>query len=153
MITLISGVVLLTYKKPEKKSATSGHPAGVALPPRSRRGARRKGGVAGEDEQDALRDIEEGEGDAEELWQIGDASDDEDDSGHPRSPRPVRHRSSSARSRGEGEQERMIGDGDDVEEGEHRESTSSDATLARPDSARGYADDDFGGWQNGKVQR
>lgn len=150
MIILICGVVLLTYKKPEKKPTTAGASGHVALTPRARRGAARKGSPDNSDEQEALRDIEEGEEDAEQLWQIGDTSDDEDGIDRPRSPRPVRHRSGSARSRGEGEQERMIGG--EADDDERRESTSSDATLARPDSARGYADDEFGGWKQGKIQ-
>ncbi|CCM05004.1 uncharacterized protein FIBRA_07203 [Fibroporia radiculosa] len=142
---LISGVVLLTYKKPEKKPAAPGGSDHMSLPTRSRRGTPRRTGDYNDDEQDVLRVAEEGEGDAEELWQIGDASDDEEHD-QPHSPRPVRQRRGSARSRREGEEEgeeeRMIG-GD--RDGEHRESTSSDATLARPER-----DDEFGEWEQGK---
>ena len=119
MIILISGVVLLTYKKPEKKAPAAAAPGNVAMASRSPHGAgrpRRKSDGDGEDEQAALRTGDEPE--PEEVWQIGstDASDDEDGA-LPHTPRSTRHRSASARSRGEGEEERMIG-GEDEEEGE-----------------------------------
>ena len=152
MIILISGVVLLTYKKPEKKAPAAAAPGNVAMASRSPHGAgrpRRKSDGDGEDEQDALRTGDEPE--PEEVWQIGstNASDDEDGA-LPHTPRPTRHRSASARSRGEGEEERMIG-GEDEEEG--RASTSSDATLARPENPPPYADDEFGNWEQGKLRR
>ncbi|PCH43475.1 hypothetical protein WOLCODRAFT_25942 [Wolfiporia cocos MD-104 SS10] len=155
MIILISGVVLLTYKKPEKKPA-AGTPGAVGLSPRARRTPLRKGDSHGDDEQDALRDPEEGEGENEEVWALGEASDDEGDGPgvRARSPQPTRRRSGSARvamARGEGEEERMIGGEEEEEEG-RRESTSSDATLARPDSAPAYVDE-FGSWEQGKATR
>ncbi|KAH9830710.1 uncharacterized protein C8Q71DRAFT_716260 [Rhodofomes roseus] len=146
MIILISGVVLLTYKKPEKKPSTTVTPGTVAMASRS---PRRGGGPKGDDEddeQDALREGDEPE--PEEVWQIGDMSDDEDGA-RPRSPRPTRHRSASARSGGEGEEARILTE-DDEDGG--RESTSSDATLARPENPPPYGDDDFGRWEEGKLQ-
>ncbi|KZT68262.1 hypothetical protein DAEQUDRAFT_692718 [Daedalea quercina L-15889] len=147
MIILISGVVMLTYKKPEKKATTAGTPGNVAMASRSPRGTGRKGSGEGEDEQDALRTGDEP--DSEEIWQIGNMSDDEDGA-VPHTPRPTRHRSTSARSRGEGEEEARILT---EEEEEGRESTSSDATLARPENPPPYADDDYGGWEQGKLRR
>ena len=83
MIILISGVVLLTYKKPEKKAPAAAAPGNVAMASRPTHGAgrpRRKsdGDDGDEDEQDALRTG--GEPEPEEVWQIGSAngSDDED---------------------------------------------------------------------------
>ncbi|KAH9914016.1 uncharacterized protein B0H18DRAFT_1046835 [Fomitopsis serialis] len=146
MIILISGVVLLTYKKPEKKPTTAGPPGAVAMSSRTpRRGNGRKSDDD-DSEQDALRAGDEPE--PEEVWQIGDMSDDEDGA-RPHSPRPTRHRSASARSRGEGEEAGILGEED--EEG-GRDSTSSDATLARTDNPPPYADDEFGGWEQGKLR-
>ena len=151
MITLVSGVVLLTYKKPEKKPLHSENPSIMALP---RIGTGRKGNGEGDDEQEALRDIEEGDGEADMMWQIGDAEEGEDEEDGPRSRSPlsVRRRVSSTKPKvgGEGEEEHMLPDREEGEEG-HRESTSSDATLARPDSAPAYTDE-FGTWEHGKAQ-
>ncbi|KAI0915783.1 hypothetical protein AcW1_003712 [Taiwanofungus camphoratus] len=157
MLILISGVVLLTFKKPEDKSINSAGAGSVALSTHTPRGTGtgKRGGL-GEDEQDALRDVEDGEGDAEELWQLGDASDDEDEGARgplrSRSPLARRHGTESVRPphRGDSERERMIAE-DDSEYG-HRRSVSSDATLTRPESAA-LIDDGFGGWEQGKVQR
>ncbi|EPS97577.1 hypothetical protein FOMPIDRAFT_1025007 [Fomitopsis schrenkii] len=152
MIILISGVVLLTYKKPEKKvPPAAAAPGNVAMASRPAIGVgrpRRKSDGDGEDEQDALHTGDEPE--PEEVWQIGSTNvSDDEDGALPHTPRPTRHRSTSARSRGEGEEERMIGG--DEEEG--RASTSSDATLARPDNPPPYADDEFGSWEQGKLRR
>ncbi|EPS99891.1 hypothetical protein FOMPIDRAFT_1024026 [Fomitopsis schrenkii] len=152
MIILISGVVLLTYKKPEKKippaAAAPGNVVMASHPPNGVGRPRRKSDGDGEDEQDALRTGDEPE--PEEVWQIGSTNvSDDEDGALPHTPRPTRHRSTSARSRGEGEEERMIGG--DEEEG--RASTSSDATLARPDNPPPYADDEFGSWKQGKLRR
>ena len=99
------------------------------------------------DEEDALRTGEEP--DPEEVWQIGSTNESDDEGGVvPHTPRPTRHRSASARSR-EGEEERMIVDEDE----EGRASTSSDATLTRPESSPPYADDEFGTWEQGKLRR
>ncbi|KAH9944703.1 hypothetical protein B0H21DRAFT_709546 [Amylocystis lapponica] len=150
MIILISGVVLLTFKKPEDKGvgAAATH---VALATRPKRAAGKKGDVVGEDEEAALRTEEEGEG-ADTLWQIGEASDEDDEGARSpiRSRSPLhRHRVPDS-GRGEGEQERMIADEDADAEGEGRGSTSSDATLARPETSP-YADD-FGPWEGTKPQ-
>ncbi|OJT09387.1 hypothetical protein TRAPUB_14135 [Trametes pubescens] len=162
MLVLVSGVVLLTYKKPADKVGDP-PPSAVPLSSRSRR-ALRKGG-SGDDEEEALRDLEEGEQE-EVVWQLGDASDDEDEDGR-RSPRPTSPRpqgsprlqrrasgkklgmgSGQPRQRGEGEYESMMASHEaDEEETGHRESTSSDATLARPDTAPFVDDDGFGPWK------
>ncbi|KAI0661098.1 hypothetical protein C8Q70DRAFT_693670 [Cubamyces menziesii] len=164
MIVLVSGVVLLTYKKPDEKASA---PSAVPLSARGRR-TPKKGGPSLGDEEEALHDVEEGdEGDA--MWQLGEASDDEEDgtrSPRPTSPRPQgsprvqrrasglklgmgsgRSRSPRPRQRGEGEHESMLAD-HEAEEDEARESTSSDATLARPDTATFVDDDGFGPWKS-----
>ncbi|KAI0356389.1 hypothetical protein OH77DRAFT_1401268 [Trametes cingulata] len=169
MGVLVSGVVLLTYKKPEEKvtSPTSA----VPLSSRGRRRSRKGGaGLTEEDEEDALHEAEEGEHE-EAMWQLGDASDEEDDgtrSPRPTSPRPQgsprmqrrasgmklgmgsgRSRSPRPRQRGEGEHESMLANHEvDDEEAQRRESTSSDATLARPDTAAFLDDDAFGPWKD-----
>ncbi|OBZ67037.1 hypothetical protein A0H81_12867 [Grifola frondosa] len=146
MIVLVSGVVLLTYKKPDTKGPATTH---VPLSARGKRGTGKKGAVG--DEEEALRDVEEGESE-EIVWQLGDASDEEEEG-----DRAVLQRRHSGAGRisakgGEGENEHMMGGHDDDEDG-HRESTSSDATLARPDSAAFVDDEEFGAWgsSGGKV--
>ena len=94
MAVLVAGVVLLTYKKPEEKSAPAS--AHVPLSSRGHRSATK--GTFERDEEEALH---ERDGDGEEdatVWQLGDASDDEDD-GTPRSPRPRSPRLPSGSSR------------------------------------------------------
>lgn len=147
MIILISGVILLTYKKPEKKVPSAAAPGNVAMASRPAGRPRRKNDDEDGDEEDALRTGEEP--DPEEVWQIGSTNESDDEGGVvPHTPRPTRHRSASARSR-EGEEERMIVDEDE----EGRASTSSDATLTRPESSPPYADDEFGTWEQGKLRR
>ncbi|KAI0644547.1 hypothetical protein C8Q79DRAFT_912657 [Trametes meyenii] len=165
MSVLVSGVVLLTYKKPEDKVTS---PTSVPLSSRARRPPRKGGAV--DDEEEALRELEDGERE-ETMWQLGDASEDEDEDGtrspRPRSPHPQgsprlqrrasgmklgmgsgRSRSPLPRSRGEGEHESMLAEHEaDEEEAQPRESTSSDATLARPDTAPFVDDDGFGPWK------
>ncbi|KAI0768750.1 hypothetical protein BD413DRAFT_561088 [Trametes elegans] len=168
MIVLVSGVVLLTYKKPEDKAHAPA--SAVPLSARDRRSTKKGGaGLEDDDEEEALRDIEEGEQD-EAMWQLGDASDDEDQSGtrspRARSPHPQgspriqrrasglklgmssgRSRSPRPRQRGEGEEESMLAEHEHKhEDGYRRESTSSDATLTRPDTATVVDDDGFGPW-------
>ncbi len=88
MIILVSGVVLLTYKKPEPKGATP-----QSGTPRSGRGHRSatKGTFAstGRDEEEALHEggIEHDDG---TMWQLGEASEDEDEAGGVRSPKSPR---------------------------------------------------------------
>lgn len=178
MIVLVSGVVLLTYKKPEDKSAAPS--SGVPLSTRSHRSASKSGLVgSGRDEEEALRDAE-AEHEDTAMWQLGDASDDEEQVGtrspsSPRSPRlPAlpgiqrktsgmslkasgggshtnlpRSRRPRSVSRGEGEEASMLASHEaEEEEAARRESTSSDATLARPDTATFADDEAFGAWED-----
>ena len=81
---MISGVVLLTHKKPERTAPGPGARLGLVAP-NKRRGNKPSDTKAlvdgqddGEDERESLRS-EGGDGDnAEELWAVGEASDDED---------------------------------------------------------------------------
>lgn len=72
ILVLISGVVLLTHKKPEPASAKSAN--GIPLKPGKGKGkgkSRRKPAAAGEQG--------EGEGEQDVLWAVGDDSDSESD--------------------------------------------------------------------------
>lgn len=83
ILVLISGVVLLTHKKPEP-SVKNAIPLGQTRP-RGRARAGKKGGSDEDaDEADALRPVEEGEAEngGEVLWAVGNASDDDDDDDH-----------------------------------------------------------------------
>ncbi|KAI0373429.1 hypothetical protein BV20DRAFT_962572 [Pilatotrama ljubarskyi] len=169
MLVLVSGVVLLTYKKPDEKvtSPTSAVPLSSRGRRRSRKGS---SGLSDGDEEEALHDAEDGEHE-EAMWQLGDVSDEDEDgrrSPRPTSPRPqgsprVQRRASGLklgmgsggsgsprpRQRGEGEQDSMLADHEvDEDEAQRRESTSSDATLARPDTAAFLDDDAFGPWKD-----
>lgn len=134
IVILISGVVLLTHKKPERSQRN----VTVARTPGVRSTMK---GNEEEDEAQALRVPEEGE---PGPWQLGDMSDDED------SADTVRKRASNdSTASGVEEERRLI----QVEEGvtHHRRSTSSDATLTRNDAHEPdlYHDDEFGEWRAG----
>lgn len=172
MIVLVSGVVLLTYKKPEDKASAPS--SSVPLSARGHRSATKTDFVGtGRDEEDALHEIE-GERDDAATWQLGEASDEDEDSGT-RSPRSLRspriQRKTSAmslrlgentsqanlarskgsrpRTRGDGEEASMLAahEAEEEEETRSRGSTSSDATLARPDTAT-FVDEPFGAWED-----
>ncbi|KAI0081307.1 hypothetical protein K474DRAFT_1656812 [Panus rudis PR-1116 ss-1] len=149
ILVLVSGVVLLTHKKPDPSTAPTGAGGTTALAslsPRARR-TRRKADKDSKDnteEAEALRTLEEGENEDEVLWQVGEASDDEEGNFVP--PR----REGLSQSNGEGERQRMMNDHEDGDSEYHRRrSTSSEATLARQD---GDADaEEFGVWGSAKV--
>ncbi|EGN99783.1 hypothetical protein SERLA73DRAFT_179994 [Serpula lacrymans var. lacrymans S7.3] len=170
MMILISGVVLLTHKKPERSNRTSGGPVLASVPARKKAKAvtkaDRKAGHDEENEDDdddddegrALRSGEEGETDEQgDLWQVGDASDDEEDSHPMRSqthlPRGVTGTSSS-RTGEEGLNLIQSNDADSHGDHELRRSTSSDATITRhhaSGSREAFRDDpdEFGDWNDG----
>ena len=84
IIVLISGVVLLTHKKPERITPASTGRLGLAVRKYKHKAkqsdikANRQ--VDGEGEGQSLRRSEEGNVEtAEELWEVGEASDDEDE--------------------------------------------------------------------------
>jgi len=132
MMVLISGVVLLTYEKPQPAADKHGPHVQLASRPR------RRNLGAGDGEDSGLR-AEGDDADVEadgEMWQLGDASDDEVS----RPGTPLK------RTRSRQGQERVTAA---AERDEPRESTSSDATLARPETAS-FLDDEFGGWESAK---
>ncbi|CAL1707415.1 unnamed protein product [Somion occarium] len=151
ILILVSGVVLLTHKKPDPAGA-HGTPPGSAsgttfvAMARARRRTKRKSAkdLKDSDEGESLRDLEEGEDADEVVWQLGEASDDEEEGFVPRSQ-------GLGETHGEGERERMIANHDHGDEDLRRASTSSDATLARPE-AEGSGDE-FGKWGLGKTSR
>ncbi|KAI8975861.1 hypothetical protein BD414DRAFT_517344 [Trametes punicea] len=168
MLVLVSGVVLLTYKKPDAKGASPS--SAVPLSARGRRTPKKGSpGASLGDEEEALHEAEDGEHD-EAMWQLGEASDDENEDGarspsirSPRAQAPPhlsrrasgfklgmgagRSRSPIPPQQGEGEHQSMLADHEAEEEARHRESTSSDATLARPDTGTFGDDDAFGPWK------
>jgi len=177
ILILVSGVVLLTHKKPDdhvdlvQAGGATAHGATplVANAPRSRQKAKRRGKKlqTSSDEDLELGQLEEGEGESDVMWQVGDASDDEDDhsafeddDGHDEEPRR-RVVEGLGEENGVGERQRMISSGqedpdhddDHAELGHrHRESTSSDATLA-PNRQDGDGEGEFGDWESAKPLR
>lgn len=151
----MSGVVLLTNKKPESHPKTPGFTGTgdattmVSLPPSARRRARSRANKLGDEEEGILS----AESDAPEgtaPWQLGEVSDDEDGAEVPRGFGSAR-RGENGWANGEGERSRMMEDHDSAD-GEHRESTSSDATLARPENEAGAYSDEFDDWGNSKTR-
>lgn len=145
IVILISGVVLLTHKKPERSQRN--------LAPSRTTGARsttKNNKDSEEDEAQVLRVPEEGESSAHELWQLGDMSDDEDgvdaDTIGKPTPRGVNGSANSGVEGGE-EGRRLIQD-EDEDNARVRRSSSSDATLAR-DDGHDKDDDEFGEWNEG----
>lgn len=148
ILILVSGVVLLTNKKPDQHPHTPGIASGdptslVALPRGARRRARSGAGKPPGDEESGIIDSEDEDHQGTTApWQLGDDSDDEEDHVGRSAPASAR-RSERTWAEGEGERARMMDDIDADEPG-HRESTSSDATLARPDT------DDLKDWERRK---
>lgn len=153
---LISGVVLLTHKKPERSTRA---PAATALSGLSSRKAARSSSKVNridedddddDDEEQALRKTEEGEEDRAVLWQVGDISEDEDDQvGKGHTPRGVHVAGNTTRVTGEGS---MLMRGEEVnfeQSHEHSHSISSDTTLAQNPQDPFHDDDDeeFGQWK------
>lgn len=140
-------MVLLTHKKPDQKSAHApgatpasavGATSFVPLSQARRRSSRRKldRDSKNSEEDAALHDRDLEQGGDEVLWQVGDASDDEDDSFVPRNQ-------GLSEAHGEGERQRILAAEED-DEPPARGSTSSDATLTRPE-AEGSGDE-LGKW-------
>lgn len=158
IMILISGVVLLTHKKPERSTRA---PATTALSGLSSRKAAQSSSKVNhideddenDDEEQALRKTEEGEEDREDqavLWQVGDISEDEDDQlGKEHTPRGVHVAGNTTRVTGEGS--RLMRDEEEVDleqRHEHSRSISSDATLAQgPQDPFHDDDEEFGQWK------
>jgi hypothetical protein len=155
MVILISGVVLLTHKKPER-SISAPDAAGLSGLS-SRKAARSSNNVNRtidddeDDEEQALRNVKEGEEEREDrtvLWQVGDDSEDEDDRiGREHTPSGAYTTGTTSRVMEEGS--KLIqgeGEADFEQSHEHSSSISSDATLAQP-FHDDDDDDDFGQWK------
>ncbi|OJA07566.1 hypothetical protein AZE42_04430 [Rhizopogon vesiculosus] len=158
MMILISGVVLLTHKKPERSTRA---PAATTLSGLSSRKAARSSCKVDrtidedeDDEEQALRKTEEGEEEREDqaiLWQVGDDSDDEDNRvGREHTPRGVHTAGTTSRVTEEGSRlMRDEGEGNFEQTHEHSRSISSDATLTQnsQDPFHDDDDDEFGQWK------
>jgi hypothetical protein len=160
---LISGVVLLTHKKPEPRpekptTALDSIPARRKGPKVSRTDSQGSASpYTDNDEATALREAEEGDGQV--VWDVGEASDDEEEEEASGSKsknagrlstdgrKPLQHHGE------EGQGLMRRGDDDPLADGEeprHRHSHSSDATVVRTESPDAKADDEFGEWQEGE---
>ncbi|KAH9940453.1 uncharacterized protein BXZ73DRAFT_42855 [Epithele typhae] len=153
MCVLVAGVVMLTYKKPEERSPASGVPL-------SARGHRTTSATKGGFERDEEEALHENEGDGNEtLWQLGDASDDEDDS-HSQATRSPRLGPSSPRlsTRRTSTLQRAASytDNDNEETGmlaaaaEEERDEALNSTPTQPSAAHFVDDDDdaFGAWED-----
>jgi len=152
IMILISGVVLLTHKKPERSTRM---PAATALSSLSSHKAARSSSKVNQideddeddDEEQALRKTEEGEENRAVLWQVGDISEDEDDQmGNGHTPRGVHVAGSTTRVTGEGS--RLMRDEEEVNFEQSR-LISSDTALAQNAQDPFHDDDDeeFGQWK------
>ncbi|TDL26137.1 hypothetical protein BD410DRAFT_784180 [Rickenella mellea] len=149
ILVLISGVVLLTHKKPEARVPQPTALSSVS--PRTKRSNGTKGARGSKldlaDEDDALRVREEGDS---VVWELGDASDDEDDGeGSHKDPRGSSRIGLVGAVSGEEGKGLMQEPEDDthVHEPDHRRSNSSEATVVRPDANPFKDDDEFGVWE------
>jgi len=140
IIILVSGVVLLTHKKPDKHASTENATALATISPTKHRRKRGEQDTLDVDAEAGFRD----DADDGVPWQVGEASDDE---GEPSEPSFVPRGTGLSAVDGTGERQRMIHEADEEDE-HHRGSTSSDATLARPD---GEVQDEFRDWETGKI--
>lgn len=130
MLILIAGVVLLTFKKPDPTG--TGRLGGIALdsPAPARAGRPGKKGMKTDADDDAEGEGagRAGEGDAEVVWQLGDASDEEEEGVRSRakSPRPKNPLGGIGAAKGvgglkegEGERRRMLDDEDEEQAASH----------------------------------
>ena len=155
ILVLVSGVVLLTNKKPDQRPHMPNKTGGTSLATIRRTRRHRKGAKTGivddAEEVEGLRgddaDLEEGDatGDAM-LWELGEASEDDGDELSEGYPSPLREGMSVSVPGGEGERARMMEDSVGEEEDGHRASVSSDATLAQPPGEAVPYTDDFADW-------
>ncbi|KAG2043612.1 hypothetical protein BDR03DRAFT_1054146 [Suillus americanus] len=153
VMILISGVVLLTHKKPERSTRASAATALSGLS--SHKAARSSSKVnrmdeddENDDEEQALRKTEEGEEDRAVLWQVGDISEDEDDQvGNGHTPRGVHVAGSTTRDTGEGS--RLMRDEEEVNLEQRHEHSHSDTTLTQNPQDPFHDDDEeeFGQWK------
>ncbi|KAL0072423.1 hypothetical protein AAF712_000186 [Marasmius tenuissimus] len=157
IMILISGVVLLTHKKPEP-GAIKPVTLGVPTRPRNKKAKGGKGGAQRNEE-----DGTEGEGGEQEvLWTVGDAEDDDDDDGeeegededidHHQHPLGMaadpEHRTSTSRVATHGEEGRglMSEDPEHGHEEEEKPRAGGSRSKARSSSDIDDDDEEFGQW-------
>ncbi|KAH7920065.1 hypothetical protein BV22DRAFT_1199177 [Leucogyrophana mollusca] len=161
IVTLISGVVLLTHKKPERSNrGLTGTAPSAPLSRKAGKSSTKVDQQAGDEEDDAdeeqaLRRGKDDESDERaELWQVGDVSDDEDDHLSNNQPEVRRGASASGSHRGTEEGSHLMNHTDAEDGPGHRRSTSSDATLSQAEAGpQGPFRDDpdeFGDWNDGR---
>jgi hypothetical protein len=158
---LISGVVLLTHKKPERAPPATATAHLSSLPPRKKGKVSKSGRLSPIHDEDedgenqSLRSREEGVQDPHTLFHVGDTSDDEDE-GRPTatSQKQVGLPAVAGRSRplGRDEVQRLMDNSQeeaDDSRGGRRTSESSDATISRPEDPFRDDPDEFGDWESG----
>lgn len=143
IVILISGVVLLTHKKPERTQRN----IALSRAPGARSAMKVSKDSEG-DEAQALRVPEEEDAAAHEQWQLGDLSDDEDGVNTDTIGKPASRRKNGTADSGVEEGHGLIQD-EEEDRALHRRSTSSDATLHVRHDGHEYHDDEFGEWNEG----
>jgi len=142
IVILISGVVLLTHKKPEQSQRNTSRTSSVRSASKSRKDD--------DEEAQALRLPDEGEPGTQELWQLGDMSDDEDgastDATRKLASRGMIGDTSGGDANGPDEACRLIQD--EEEDRARRQSTSTGTTPPRKNDHE-YDDDEFEEWNEG----
>ncbi|TCD71594.1 hypothetical protein EIP91_007341 [Steccherinum ochraceum] len=150
ILILVTGVVLLTHKKPDNHHASTATPVpGTSLSPMALKRRARGTGKKVDDEEEGL--TSEGHDPAQSrgavVWQVGDVSDEEEDDGEDYTGYLSRRQPGLGEEHGVGERQRILEHVDDEDE-DQRASTSSDATLARADAD---PDEEFGKWEATKA--
>jgi len=148
IVVLISGVVLLTHKKPEN-TAKKPTPT-IALP-------RRKLKTDGDGEAHALRSRDSLDAaEHEPVWELGDASDDEGDSSDQLHTQSKNNSSKIAlaahESNGDNEEVHGLLQQGAPEDSQHRRSMSSEETLVRTDEDIPKDAEEYGNWHDGNAQ-
>ncbi|KAL0956504.1 hypothetical protein HGRIS_002647 [Hohenbuehelia grisea] len=163
ILILISGVVLLTHKKPEPIKPKNSPSVPNATRPGVRKAKQSTEEEGEEGEEHALHTREVGE-EGEAFWSVGDVSDDEDEDAN-----GPRHRSRPADVKGSTSRLELGDEGVGLMDGAHehdessgpsgasankmgrtRRSTSSEATLAVADPFREDTDE-FGSFNGGSF--
>jgi magnesium transporter len=150
ILILLSGVVLLTHKKPE--SASTQREANMALNVVSGRQIPRTADGKTEEHEDV--DTEDQGEDSGQVWDVGEASDEEDENVAP-TPRPQNLAEAGRGEEGEHLMTVSADDGDDIRSHTaasdrrpqtHRRSTSSVMRLDNNDEGRDDGDEDEDGF-------
>jgi magnesium transporter len=156
ILILISGVVLLTHKKPEPGTVKSGTVSSSVPLARVRKRNVRPASIAkGDHDSDDERPFEEhGNGEEQTLWGVGDTSDDDgedEDIDHHQHPLQSQRRNTASRStsrfEGHGEEGHGLMNGDGVlhDDAENQNQVLQDRERSTKTT---FKDDDeeFGGW-------